>query len=465
MPRRTLSPNRRRPKAAWQRWPFFGAIAFIMFCFILGGSSRADVVQLALLRPVAIIWAACILCFASNLDWRLVRWPGGLLLALAALMILQLVPLPFGWWTAMPGRENARSAMILTGQAGAMHGWSLMPDRTLNSLFSLAVPSAMILNLAALDQKDRRALLPWVGGAIAANMLLGFVQLIVGGGGRFRPFDTTDMEAAVGFFANRNHSAVLIAAALPLAACLATLRLKTPARKAALQLVIAGAMVMALLAVFAIGSRSGLAMAAVGLGWAVIVAWQELRRAYLRRSRPMRWAILLAPLAAVGGLIVLSLAASRGEAIRRLFDPAQYADIRIQSLPTSLSMMRDLLPFGSGFGTFESMYRAAELRSLLHLRYLNHAHNDYVELVIDAGLAGAVILLAALAWFAVNTIRAFRSAPGIDGFDRRLAIAGSGVILIAALASVADYPMRTPIWMLVTAICAVWLARARPADI
>lgn len=447
------------------RWIFIGTAAFIILCFLCGGSSRGDVLQLVLLRPIAIAWTICILCLAPNIDWRSVRWPGGLLLTLAAVMVLQLVPLPFSWWTAMPGREQAREALVLTGQTGTMHGWSLMPDRTLNSLFALTVPAAIILSMAALGIADRRALLPWLAGAIAANMLLGFLQLIVGGGGHFRPFSTTDMETAVGFFANRNHGAVLIAAGIPLAACLATWPVRQPARRTLLKIVSIGGMVLALLAILAIGSRSGLAMAVLGLAWAMVVAWQDLRRGFMRQPVPIRWAIVVAPLVVLGGLTLLAMSSSRDQSIQRLFDQTLYADIRIQSLPTSLAMMRDLFPFGSGFGTFEPMYRAAELRELLHLRYLNHAHNDYVELAIDAGLAGLVVLIAALAWFAVRTVHAFRSAQVVEEVDRRLAQAASGTIAIVALASITDYPIRTPIWMLVTAISAVWLTLPSPDGI
>jgi O-antigen ligase len=355
--------------------------------------------------------------------------------------------------------------MLLAGQGDTMHGWSLMPDRTLNSLMSLSVPAAMIVNLAALGQRDRRALLPWLLGAIGANMLLGFLQLIVGGGGRFRPFITSDMETAVGFFANRNHGAVLIAAAIPLAACLATWRLQQPARRAALQLIIVGSVIMALLAVLAIGSRSGLIMAVVGVLCAIAVAWQDLRRGFTRRSKSARLAIVLAPVAGIAGLVALAMTASRGEAIRRMFDSSVYADIRVQSLPTSFALMRNLFPFGSGLGTFEAMYRAAEPRALLHLQYLNHAHNDYAELVIDAGLAGAAVLVAALMWYLIQSVRAFRPKPGVDGLDCRLAQAACGVVLIAALASITDYPVRTPIWMLVLAICSVWLVAPRASGL
>jgi O-antigen ligase len=448
-------PQRRHPPRHFGQWPLYATIAFIMACFVLGGSSRADVVQHALLRPLAIILAVAIIGFAPRIDWRAIRWPGGLLLALAVLMVLQLVPLPYAWWAGLPGRDLARSAVSLIDAQDPAHGLSLTPDRTLNSLFSLTVPAATLLAMAALDPRQRRIVLPWLLGGMAASMLLGFLQLVQG---RLYLYEVTNLGSAVGFFANRNHNAALIAASLPLLACLATWPVHKPATRPVLWLVSGGTMVLALLAVFAIGSRWGLAVAAVGLLWALLVARRELGQWLGRYSKPVRIALSTLPLVLVAGLVVIAALGSRDETLRRLFEMTVTEDLRLQSLPVTMAMMRELFPIGSGFGSFEAMYRIAEPRSLLSLQYLNHVHNDYVEVAIDAGIAGLALLAVAMGWFAVRTIKSFARRASADDMERRMARAAGGVALIAALASIADYPVRTPIWMMVLAICAVWLA-------
>jgi O-antigen ligase len=332
---------------------------------------------------------------------------------------------------------------------------SLTPDGTLNSLFALSVPAAMLLAMASLDMRDRRLVLPWLVGAIMFNMLLGFLQLVQG---RFYIYDITNLGSAVGFFANRNHSAVLIAAALPLLACLGTWPARRPGLRPTLLLFAAGVMVLAVLAVLSIGSRWALAMAAVGLLWAMVVAWRGVARLLERQARPVRIAVVAAPIALILFLAVIAILGSRDESLRRLSAMAVTDDIRVQTLPITLAMMRDLFPFGSGFGSFEAMYRYVEPAELLGFQYLNHVHNDYVELVIEAGLPGALILAAALAWFIARTVLSFRRSRFAEGIDQRIALAAGGVALIAALASIPDYPLRTPIWMMVLAICAVWLA-------
>ena len=438
------------------RWPLYATIAFMLAVFVLGGASRADVFQHAILRPLAIVLAVSIMCFAPRIDWCAIRWPGGFLLALAVLMIVQLVPLPYSWWTALPGRELARQALEQIGQGGTAHGLSLTPDQTLNSLFALTVPAATLLAMASLDLRDRRLVLPWLAGAILVNMLFGFLQLVQS---RFYFYSITNLGSAVGFFANRNHNAALIAAVLPLLACLATWPVRKRGSRPMLLLIAAGISVLAVLAVLSIGSRWGLAVAAVGLVWALVVARRDLAQLLGGASRAVRIAALAAPLAIGVALVAIAVLGSRDESLRRLSEVAVSADTRVQTLPVTLAMLRDLFPFGSGFGSFEAMYRIAEPRALLGFQYLNHVHNDYVELGIEAGIAGLALLLVALGWYGARLIASFRQSSAFEeGIDRRIAQAAAGVVLIAVLASIADYPVRTPIWMMVLAISAVWLA-------
>lgn len=448
-------PQRRNPPRFAGQWPLYATIAFIMACFVLGGASRVDVVQHALLRPLAIVLAIAIVGFAPRIDWQVIRWPGGLLLALALLMVLQLVPLPFAWWAELPGRDLARSALSLIEAEGTAHGLSLTPDRTLNSLFSLSVPAATLLAMAALGPRERRIVLPWLVGAMVASMLFGFLQLVQG---RLYLYNVTNLGSAVGFFANRNHNAALIAASLPLLACVATWPVRKPGTRPVLWLVSAGTTVLALLAMLSIGSRWGFVLAAVGLVWALLVAWPELRLWLRRSSKPVRAVLLATPLVLVVGLMAIAALGSRDETLRRLFEVTVTDDLRLQTLPVAMAMMRELFPAGSGFGSFEPMYRIAEPNSLLGLQYLNHVHNDYVEVVIEAGIAGVALLAVAMGWFAVRTVMSFRRRTSAEDIDRRIAQAAGGVALIASLASIPDYPMRTPIWMMVLAICAVWLA-------
>ena len=127
-------------------------------------------------------------------------------------------------------------------------------------------------------------------------------------------------------------------------------------------------------------------------------------------------------------------------------------------------MTQYYLPLGTGMGTFDPVYRIHEPDNLLAVRYFNHAHNDPVEWILEGGIPAAMLLLAAVAWWLLKSVRAWRSPSP----DKSLARVGSGILLLVLVASVTDYPARTPMIMAVAVIAAVWLnigdyrARSKP---
>ena len=116
------------------------------------------------------------------------------------------------------------------------------------------------------------------------------------------------------------------------------------------------------------------------------------------------------------------------------------------------------LPAGAVQGGVAWLFMAVEPEALLKPTYFNHAHNDYLELLIEGGLAGAAILAAALAWWARAAWRAWRLPAGGEALRARL---GAIVVLLVLMASATDYPARTPLVMATLALAAGWLSAAR----
>lgn len=70
--------------------------------------------------------------------------------------------------------------------------------------------------------------------------------------------------------------------------------------------------------------------------------------------------------------------------------------------------------------------------------YVNHAHNDYLELVLELGTAGAVLIVLFLLWWAVAAARIWQSQLSTP-FAR-----ASTIVTAAVLAhSIVDFPLRT----------------------
>ena len=54
---------------------------------------------------------------------------------------------------------------------------------------------------------------------------------------------------------------------------------------------------------------------------------------------------------------------------------------KVRALPTIERLIAAYAPWGSGLGTFEQVFKLHEPDALLSPSYLNHAHNDWLELV------------------------------------------------------------------------------------
>ena len=73
--------------------------------------------------------------------------------------------------------------------------------------------------------------------------------------------------------------------------------------------------------------------------------------------------------------------------------------------------------------------------------------------MLDAGLLGLLLLLAAIAWWLWKSLHAWRS----ENAGNLLPRVGSVFLLLTLGASITDYPARTPMIMAVVVIAAVWL--------
>ena len=129
--------------------------------------------------------------------------------------------------------------------------------------------------------------------------------------------------------------------------------------------------------------------------------------------------------------------------------------MRNRGLPTVLTMIATYFPFGAGVGSFDPIFRMNEPHALLKLTYFNHAHNDFLEIVLDAGAPGLLVLTAAFGWWGWASMRAWGPDSGRRHILPRL---GSAILFLVVVASIFDYPARTPTIMAMMVIAAMWLA-------
>ena len=101
-------------------------------------------------------------------------------------------------------------------------------------------------------------------------------------------------------------------------------------------------------------------------------------------------------------------------------------------------------PWGSGAGTFESVF--PRFQAPQSLGYVEYAHNDYAQILMELGLPGLLIAVALLA-LVLGQLRALRLAYRAEGrFSRALALRSYCGVAAAALLvhSAVEFNMHIP---------------------
>jgi O-antigen ligase len=195
---------------------------------------------------------------------------------------------------------------------------------------------------------------------------------------------------------------------------------------------VAGGVVGALIT----GSRTGCALLVPALlaGVAIFFGGQRDRR----RAR-------MIVLATAGGLLVVVLAGvilatvQPGGALGLLLSRSYTGDDdRYMFWPVVIRMIPKYMPWGIGFGSFRRAFEIDEPANLLAPLYLNHAHNDWFEITLEAGVAGIVLAAGFVIWLLWRWVPAWRSRTA----DPLRQAAGTVIALLLAH-SCFDYPIRT----------------------
>ncbi|MBX8846628.1 O-antigen ligase family protein [Sphingomonas melonis] len=430
-------------------------IAFIIFAIVIaltGGSSRPDIVWLIVLRPVVVLCIITML-LAGRPTWRSIA-PLPMLLGLFALTIaIQLVPLPPILWQGLGGRSSYDAVERVLGGADRWHPLAIAPDRAWNSLVALLVPFGVIIGYALLNTRQRLMLLLPLLSIVAFSMILGVAQIASGGTSPLYWYKVSGHGQMIGLLANRNHQGALLAMTLPLLRAwmsLPSIDAKS-ARARGIFALFYGAIIV--LYVLVLGSRAGLAL--TGLG--IVAAFLVRPTLGPKLSRRRRW--LIAAGLAMGIILILGLALNTDRAVTlgRISSDDLSTEGRLAALPTLLHIIHDTFPWGTGFGSFVGVYTTYEPDLLLKPTYFNNAHNDLIELAITGGAPALAVFLCFIAWWAKSSWRSIFSTEDVSWATIKRSAFFSTLILL--IASLVDYPLRTPLLGAVFTLLCCWLAQ------
>jgi O-antigen ligase len=217
-----------------------------------------------------------------------------------------------------------------------------------------------------------------------------------------------------GPYVNHNHYAGLMEMLLPFPLVLAATHLTNGNRK----IVVAGIAALMAGSIFLSGSRGGMA---------AFVAQMVVLAVFMLRKREGSWKQPLMLGAFLAMVIVFLVWIGGNELTQRLTSIHSEARAELSG-GVRLTIDRDCLrmlakrPFlGWGLGTFPIVY--PEFRSFYTTFFVNQAHNDYLQLLVETGLAGFSIA----AWFLVMVFR--RAAGKLKNWTET----ASGALTVAAL--------------------------------
>ena len=427
--------------------PFTLFSVFMLAVFFTGGSSWSDEPHLVVLRPIAFVVAAIGL-WSLRLEHIRRVWAVWLIFGLAVLLTAShLVPLPYDWWSNLPGRQVIVDIDKAVGLGQFSRPLSMSPEATLNALLSLSVPLAVLVLASQFDGvRQRRAL----GVVLLLSFVSAGVGLLQATGADIVLYSRQASQDIAGLFVNRNHQAALLGLIFPMAAAAISVGVGIGLPRKIEAFAGAAMCLVAVPLVLVTGSRTGLLVAGVSLILVFVFRLLPMARVAVRP-----WVRYSAAIGSVGALVWATVWASRDLAFMRLEDNTE--DLRWPVWQSIVDMLPHYLPWGTGVGSYVEAYQVLEPDNLLRPTYSNHAHNEALEILLTAGVPGAALVFLALAFLVVAIWRGLRSAGDAALFARL----GCVVIILLAIASISDYPVRTPILSAVFALAAIWASASQ----
>ncbi|RUY61945.1 O-antigen ligase family protein, partial [Mesorhizobium sp. M7A.F.Ca.CA.001.05.1.1] len=323
-----------------------------------------------------------------------------------AVFCFQIVPLPAALLSGLRP-EVLLANPWLSGETG-LRFVSVGVGRTIECLLYFVAMAAFFLSVTRLRPDQVYGLLPFFFMGVICNGLAAAIQYSLS--------DTVAIQGLLpftinaGLFANQNHFSALLFVSIPFVVYYGLFRGHLLSGSLGL--------ITLLLLLLAAGSRAGIL-----IGLAITMVSVVFLSA---RSRLGGYGIP----AVFIGLSLYTIGAWTkidAEVVDPAFGRAEFAR-------TTIAGIEENWATGVGFGSFPKVYQIYEKGEMIFKPYVNHAHNDYLELALEGG-APVVFLVAAYAIL----LFAFSVTARRDPLQK-MAFLSVSFLLVHSLV---DYPLRT----------------------
>lgn len=351
--------------------------------------------------------------------------------------VIQLIPLPPGIWHALPDRTPEIDALSLVGADNAWMPLSLTPFATMAALLGMMAICAFHLCVSRLDLHGRTTLCLVIAMLALLSMVVGALQLGHVAGLPWSFYAEIHEGWMIGFHSNRNaETETLQVAILALAVVFVAVGEAVRRQKAAWP-VFGAAVLMLILGTFLTGSRAGIALLPVTLLFTAAILMPVLRGS----SRAL-WTRVggLVVAAALGGTVLLQFPVI-GRVVER-FGAGDEA--RGAVWDATLFAARQSWPAGTGIGSFPTIYPTIETLESLITENVPHAHNDWLEWLLESGAAGcaAAIALAGLVLRRMIASRPVSTGAETAAVARAQWLFATATMIHIGLHAIVDFPIR-----------------------
>ncbi|MGX9120263.1 O-antigen ligase family protein [Mesorhizobium sp. BHbsci] len=385
----------------WDKY-LLGSVLFISL--LIGGGTASGLYTDTLIEVAAIITAAAV--FSQTSGQRIPYTILWLLIFAVALVILQIVPLPAAIFNGLRP-EPLLGISWLAGQSG-FRFVSVGVGRTIECLLYLVASAAFFLSVLRLRTEQVQGLLPFFFMGVICNGLAGAIQYSLSDDIAIEGLLPFTINA--GLFANQNHFAALLFVSIPFVVYYGLFRGHLLSGSLGL--------VSLLLLLLAAGSRAG-----VLIGLAITVLSVVFLSARSRVSGLSILAIFI-------GLSVYTIGAWTridAEVVDPAFGRGEFARTTIEGIKENLAT-------GVGFGNFQKAYQIYEKEGMIFKQYVNHAHNDYLEIAFEGGVLAILLMMFYFILLLAGLVRIRRDPL------QKAAFLSVSFLLIHSLV---DYPLRT----------------------
>lgn len=400
----------------------------LILSIVLGGTSQAYILPKFLISFIAFLVILQVLVKSQSLDLKaFLTLPMLFGTIFLILFVFYLIPLPQAIWTSVPLRDTVVNAQSLLGISSEWRPLSLTPEDTAmtvwNFLPPIAVAMIMMWDMGREELKN----------AIFSLLAFGLIAVIFGimqfasNNAALHFYPVSNVGYPTASFSNTNHFSTFLVMLLPLALLkfYESWRRRKSYKKSAIFAVF---LLTAIPMIILTDSLSGYMLMP-------IVIFLSLASLYKGSKFNI---MILAGVVAVVGLFLLDffvwgnyaqglLKSLTNDGV--LSRPEVYKNIWLNMKPLSL--------FGTGPGSFYNVYLSFQIDRGLSAKYLNAAHNDYLQVWLEMGLLGFITMLGFAVYSGVMYV--LNVAHKANRLRTSAAISSIAVML----ASLVDYPLRT----------------------